>query len=268
MFTGCASLVSGLSSRMANDLADVILNSNDVHTVREGVPAYLLLIDSFLLSSPEDVNLLLAAARLNSSYSVFAGPVRRKLLNQKSFDYSKKAVCIMDAQLCDLQSVNFEEFQRTVSNMTVEQIDVSYSLGVAWAGWIQAHSSDWNAIGQLGRVKVLMEKIIDLDESWDSGGAHLYMGGLETLLPAAMGGHPEKGRAHFEQALAFAGGKYLMTQVIYAEQYARLVFDKELHDRLLHEVIVADPVVEGMTLTNRIAQARAVELLAESDEYF
>ena len=51
MFTGCASLVSGLSSRVANDLADVILNSNDVHTVREGVPASLLLIDSFLLST-------------------------------------------------------------------------------------------------------------------------------------------------------------------------------------------------------------------------
>ena len=190
------------------------------------------------------------------------------MLSQKSLDYAIRAVCIANSDLCDLQSADFEEFQITVSELTVEQIDAAYTLGVAWAGWIQVHSGDWNAIGQLGRVKALMEKIIELDESWDAGGAHLYMGGLETLLPAAMGGRPEKGKAHFEQALELSGGEYLMTQVIYAEQYARLIFDKELHDRLLQEVIDADPVVEGMTLTNRIAQARAAELLAESDEYF
>ncbi|MCH7635317.1 MAG: hypothetical protein IIA36_11595, partial [Proteobacteria bacterium] len=96
----------------------------------------------------------------------------------------------------------------------------------------------------------------------------LYMGVLETLLPAIAGGHPEKGRQHFEKALALSGGKYLMTKVIYAERYARLVFDKENHDRLLNEVVSANPVVEGMTLTNRLAQERAKELLASSDDYF
>jgi hypothetical protein len=83
-----------------------------------------------------------------------------------------------------------------------------------------------------------------------------------------MGGKPEKGRAHFERSLELSGGHYLMTKVIYAERYARLVFDKELHDRLLQEVIDADPVAAGMTLANTLAQRRAKELLAESDEYF
>ena len=83
MLSGCASLVSGISSRMANDLADAILNSSDIDTVREGVPAYLLLIDSFLRSSPEDVDLLLAAARLNGSYSIFAENERAKIAKSK-----------------------------------------------------------------------------------------------------------------------------------------------------------------------------------------
>jgi len=117
-------------------------------------------------------------------------------------------------------------------------------------------------------VKSLMEKIVELDEAWEGGGPHLYMGGLETLLPASLGGRPEKGKMHFERSLEISDGKYLMTRVIYAQQYARLAFDKELHDRLLREVIAADPVFDGMTLTNKMAQARAAELLAESDEYF
>ena len=36
----------------------------------------------------------------------------------------------------------------------------------------------------------------------------------------------------------------------------------------LMEVIAADPVVEGMTLTNTLAQEQARALLADSDDYF
>jgi hypothetical protein len=46
------------------------------------------------------------------------------------------------------------------------------------------------------------------------------------------------------------------------------VFDKELHDRLLTEVLEAEPRARGFTLTNTLAQEQAIDLLAESDEYF
>ncbi len=94
------------------------------------------------------------------------------------------------------------------------------------------------------------------------------MGGLETVIPASMGGRPEKGKAHFERAIEISDGKFLMAKVYYAERYAKLAFDKELHDKLLKEVLAAEPVVEGLTLMNTVAQQRARELLAESDDYF
>ncbi|MGI9322938.1 MAG: TRAP transporter TatT component family protein, partial [Pseudomonadales bacterium] len=84
---------------------------------------------------------------------------------------------------------------------------------------------------------------------------------------ASLGGRPEQGRAHFEKALAI-DGQYLMTKVVFAEQYARLVFDQALHDRLLTEVLAADAVAPGMTLTNKVAQARARALLETSPDYF
>jgi hypothetical protein len=267
-FAGCANLVSGLTSKMADDLAYTILNSDDLETVREGVPAYLLLIDSFLHSDPENENLLLAASSLNGSYSIFADEERAKLLTAKSFSYALKAACIASERLCNFRSLEFQKFRRITDDLRMDDLPVAYAVGVAWTGWIQANSGDWNAIAELAKVRYLMERIILLDEGWENGGPHLYMGGLETIFPAAMGGHPEKGREHFEKALVLSGGKYLMTKVVYAEQYARLVFDKEIHDRLLNEVVSADPVAEGMTLTNRIAQERARELLATSDDYF
>ena len=68
LLSGCASLVSGITSQMADDLAGSILNNEDIDTVREGVPAFLLLIDSFLRSSPDSEDLLLAASSLNGAF--------------------------------------------------------------------------------------------------------------------------------------------------------------------------------------------------------
>lgn len=265
---GCANLMSSVTSGIAEDLAATILNSNDVETVKEGIPAYLLMIDSFLRSSPDNPNLLLAASSLNGAFSMFTSSERAELLTEKSLNYALKAACIENKSLCGFQNLDYKTYQGVVDGLKLKDVPIAYSVGVAWAGWMQAHSSDWNAIAQLAKVKYLMSRVVELNETHDNGGPHLYMGGLETILPASMGGQPDKGRQHFKRSIELSGGKFLMTKLVYAEQYARLVFDKELHDRLLNEVLAADPNVEGMTLTNTVAQQRARELLAESDDYF
>jgi hypothetical protein len=41
-----------------------------------------------------------------------------------------------------------------------------------------------------------------------------------------------------------------------------------MHDRLLNEVMAADPYQDGFTLSNVLAQEEAAVLLAEADDYF
>ena len=265
---GCANLMSGITSQLADDLADSILNSEDIDTVREGVPAYLLLIDSFLRSSPDSEDLLLAASNLNGAFSALVVDENRiKRFSDKSMRYVEHAACVSKSPLCDARQQSYKDFEQIVSLLKINDVQIAYSLGVAWVGRLQANSDDWAVIAELSRAKRLMERVIELDENHENGGPHLYMGGMETLLPASMGGKPEEGRVHFEKAIEI-NDAYLMTKVIYAQQYARLMFDQELHNRLLNEVLLAEPVVEGMTLTNLIAQERAKDLLASSRDYF
>ena len=54
----------------------------------------------------------------------------------------------------------------------------------------------------------------------------------------------------------------------YARRYARMVFDQQLHDRLLMEVLEAPVSAPGLTLFNVLAQREAAELLKSSEEYF
>ena len=94
------------------------------------------------------------------------------------------------------------------------------------------------------------------------------MGILDSLLPAALGGKPAIAKQHFEKAIQLSDNRSLMAKVSYAEHYARLVFDRALHDKLLNEVLAAKPEQQGMTLTNTLAQKKAKQLLESGEDYF
>jgi len=91
---------------------------------------------------------------------------------------------------------------------------------------------------------------------------------INSLRPEAIGGKPAEGRKDFEKAIELSGGRNLYAKTLFAEFYARLVFDQELHDKLLNEVLAADPVAPGFTLMNVLAQERAKKLLESGKDYF
>ena len=100
------------------------------------------------------------------------------------------------------------------------------------------------------------------------GAPYTFLGVLNSLRPAALGGDPAQGRAYFERAIELSAGRDLMAKVLFAEHYARLNFDRALHDSLLTEVLEAEPEADGYTLGNLLAQQRAQELLANAGDYF
>jgi len=111
-------------------------------------------------------------------------------------------------------------------------------------------------------------QVVALEEEYEMGAAHLYLGVLSTLLPPTLGGKPEQGRAHFERALELSEGRNLMVHVLYAKHYARLVFDRGLHDELLQTVVGSESANPDFTLSNTLAKVQARELLAAADDYF
>ena len=267
---GCASLVSSATSNMADNISLAILNQDDPETVREGAPAYLLMIDGLVEGDPENGKLLLAGSRLYGSYaSAFVDDqARAQRLAGRSLAYARRALCLDAEVVCAQLDARLEPFRQSLEKTGRRDLEALYTYGVAWAGWIQHNSSDWNAIADLARVTALFEHCLVLDENHDGGGAHIYLGVLKSLLPPAVGGKPEIARAHFERAIEISAGNNLMVKVLMAKHYARLVFDKELHDSLLTSVQAASTEHEGYTLMNSLAQAQARQLLAESEDFF
>jgi len=267
---GCAYYVRSATGDLAGQLKTAILDNDDPETVEAGAPAYLLLIDSLAAGDPENVEILRVAATLYTAYGdVFVtDDTRRKKLTRKGLDYAFNAACLEREVFCGLRGLSFETFKEIILASEQEDIPSLYTLGAAWASWIRARKGDWDAVAELPRVALIMNHLVALDETWENGNIHLYLGLLDTLLPPAMGGRPEEGRRHFERAIELSGGVNLTAKVMYAQQYARMVFDQGLHDRLLREVLAASPDSPGYTLSNVLAQRTAEALLAGSAEYF
>ncbi len=270
LMSGCSAMLSKTTGRLADNLANAMLNHNDPETVRQGAPAYLLMVDSLIAGDPDNPQLLLTGATLYGSYAgAFAGDEKRaRVLSLTAKQYGWQALCRVAPDACDSWEQPYEEFERAVGSLEAKHVPALYGAAAAWATWIQANRSDWVAIADKARVQVMMERVLELDPQHEGGRAHLYLGVLDTLLPAALGGKPEEGREHFEGFIDMSGGRDLQGKVLLAREYARLVFDRDLHDRLCREVIESDPVQPGLTLSNTIAIAEAGLLLETADDYF
>ncbi len=266
--SGCASLAThGLTQGIANS----IQNQNDIAIVEAGMPAYLLMVDGMIIDTPHDATLLMAGARLYSAYAaVFAtDEAHARMHAGKAYRYAQRAVCLELSELCSDDAKDFERFTALVNRvMGREGVELLYTYATAWASWIQANSGEWHYLADLPRVETLLKRVTVLDDDYEHGMPHVYLGVINAQLPATLGGRPEVGRTHFERAIELSHGENLIAKVEYARTYARLLFEHELHDRLLKEVLVADPEVEGLTLSNVIAQKQARILLEESGEYF
>ena len=273
LLPGCGSIVQSATSGLASNLSDAILDQEDPALVRDGTPAYLLLLDSFVAGSPDNADLLGAASQLYAAYgAAFVTDERRaQLLTSKGLDYGRRALCAEERDACELEGLDFATYQAAIESVDERAADALFTYSVATLAYIRAHSSDFTALADLPKAEVALNHLLSFSNDGNPvprGDVYKYLGILNTLRPPALGGKPEQGREYFERALDLSEGRDLSVKVEYARGYARLVYERELHDRLLEEVLAADPNSPGLTLFNSLAQEQARELLASADDYF
>ncbi len=259
-----------ITERLADNLGDAILTQGDPEIAAASIPTFLVMMDSLVLDAPDNPTILSASAALNDAYaSAFVeDPIRAQQLTDKSLQHARLAICHEVDEICVYENSDLEQFQEALQEVSDDEIGLLYTYGTSWAGWIQTHRDDWNGLAQVPKVEAVMNRVVELDETYEWGRAHLYLGVINSQLPPTLGGKPEIGRIHFEKAIEISQGNDLIAKVEFARHYARLLFEQELHDQLLNEVITATPAIAKLNLSNALAKQQAEELLSTSKEYF
>ena len=267
----CAPIVSNITDNLARNLSDAVLNQEDPKIVRDGAPAYLLLLDSLVAGNPENPVILSSASDLYTSYSaIFVNDANRsKILSERALKYSKKALCISYEDSCNWDDYSFDDFNLSLDDFDMKYSDLLLTYSTSYLVYIRSHSNDWNAIARLPYIESALEYYVEKNpETENIDSVYTYLGILSTLLPPALGGDYEKGKRYFENAIEFSGDQNLSAKVEYALSYARPLYDRELHDKLLLEVISSNPVKKNYTLLNVIAKEQASSMLEDANEYF
>jgi len=266
---------SGCTSLIVNPLLDPLTLSlqkqTDLQLLQDGVPSLLLLLDGLIASDPDNERLLMTAAKAYGAYATVLyeeGQVERAVtVSSKAKEYGINLL----KQLPGLQNINnntLGEIDQSLGKISPGRVGSLFWGTYGWAIWIQYQEGAPAAMADLPIVEQIMLRVVELDESYYYGGAHIFLGAYYGSRPQMFGGNPEASRQHFERALVLNDRLFLLTHVAYAETYARTMFDRELYLELLTEVIEQPLADSNMASSNKVAKVKAEKLIVQIDDFF
>ncbi len=254
------------------DVAAAAAKQSDTTIVREGTPAYLMLVDGLIEAYPDNRELLLAGCKAYASYaSMFVADVRPKqgeALYRKARLYGFRALSYR-ADFGKAAAGNLDEFRSFLRQYKKEDVPALFWTASAWAGWISSDLGNVDAVGDLPVLEATLDRVIELDETYYYGGPHLLMGVYLAARSPVFGGGLAESKKEFDRAFSISGNKTLAGKVLFARYYAVGTKDRSLFEAALREVIAApgDEVPE-LTLSNELAKENARKLLDKTEEYF
>ncbi len=245
---------------------DNMQEQSDLELVCEGTPSYLLMIDSLIAGHPRDPEMLAIGAQ---AYSGYIGAMiecgqsasRVQAMADKAHRYGTG---LLRELLAIDTGDDFQSFSRKLQRADKGDAGELFWATFALAVWVQQQQGAPAAMAWLGKIELLLLQIIELDEDVEMGGAHFLLGGYYGSRPVMFGGDPKRSRHHFQRALEISSRRMLIYQTTYAETYARLTMNRQLHNALLREVLDFPLSSHPPNmLANQIAKRQARRLLGD-----
>ncbi len=290
-----ASLVAGTTScsikrlavnSVANSLTsgpDVFSSDDDPQLVRDAIPFGLKTMESLLEVVPRHRGLLLNLCRGFTQYG-FAF-VQSDADEVEPVDFAKAAALRDRARKLFLRARNYglrglELDHRgitrrlqlmpdsAVREVTARELPTLYWTAAAWGSAVNLGKDRAELLADLGTVRALMERGLELDEGYDGGAFHEAMIILEAL-PVAVGGSPERARQHFRRAVELSRGQRASPFVTLAQSVSVLTQNRSEFRELLGKALAVDPDHDpSQRLATLILQQRARHLLGREDDLF
>ncbi len=260
---------------------------SDLEFAREALPASLKTLETFLMNSPDNPDLLillsrgfasyafgiletdLEKAKLNGSQEEIDALNRRAVLHYlRSRDYGLRLLDYPELEKAALDG-NTKKLKETLSDVTEDDVPALFWATYSWASAINLAQDDPDMVASLGVIEVLMNRVLALNPGYMYSSPRLFMGVFFASRPAMFGGNPEKSKEYFEQALRAHGKQNLLISFAYARYYCPQVQDRKTFNARMAHVLDSDPVqYPNIRLQNEIARERARFWVTSADEVF
>lgn len=162
-----------------------------------------------------------------------------------------------------------ETLQSALKKLKKKHVPGLFWSAYAWGGAINLQQDNPMQLVNLSKVELMMRRVIELDESFFFGGAHLFYAAYYGSLPPLLGGNPEKVKEHLQRVDQINNDKFLLSKLFLARYYAYPLQDRSLYKSLLQQILEAPiDIFPEQRLANAVAKARAKYWLTKMDELF
>jgi tetratricopeptide (TPR) repeat protein len=254
-----------------DDMNIAVNRNTDVDMLHDAMPAFLVQMDGFLLSAPNDKRLL-QSAEANFGYAnCFVEDTDKKrasILYLKARSYALRAL-VGEAQSEKVLGKDLPEFKELLQGYGNGDVPALFWTANSWIAWVALNLDKPEAIMDIPKAQAMLERVIELDETFYYGSAHAALGALYAAQPRMMGDTSAKAKQHFDKAFEISGRKLLFVHVYYAKFYAYQIQDRDLFIKSLEEVLDAPPdILPDRAFANEVAKRKARILLDNVDMYF
>ena len=272
--SGCALLSPvGMMKDYFVKLKLSIAQQEDPELVRQGLPTLILLIDAAVAEDPDNPDLLRTASNIYATYAqAFVmssdNKERAAVLYGRAKKYAMRLLRQYDF-FNETVDGSFDEYEKAILKFKKSDVPNIYTAASAWLGWIMSNSDSMEAMSELPKALALMKRVLDLDDTYADGGAHLVFGVYYAVQPPGVGRDLKRSKEHFESAMKLAGDRNMMPYVAYAEFYAPAAEDVKLFDKTLEKVLDSTENKDKQyALINAVARERAKALLDRREDLF
>lgn len=262
----------------------VFSSDDDPELVAAAVPFSLKLMESLLAESPEHRGLLTAAASGFTQYSyAFVQQesdqirstdlarsrelqARAKRLYLRARDYGLRG---LETSHRDFRKELETDPQKAVAGLRRKDVPLIYWTAAAWVAAIAMDKTDSYLISDLPKVDALLQRALELDETFDRGALPSLMITYETVRQGAEGDPYDRARRRYDRAVELSQGLLAGPHVSLAEAVCIPTENREEFLRLLDTALAVDvDALPEARLANLIVQDRARWLKQNVDDYF
>ena len=282
-------LLTGCSIRRfaVNKIGDALASGgstyssdDDLQLIGEALPFSLKLIEGLLADSPKHKGLLITACEGFTTYAYVyvqhkAGVVaeqdlvrarqmrtRARRLYLRARVYGRRR---LEASYKGIAERLEKDPRAALSVIKKKDVPALYWNAAALGLGISVSKNDAEMLAHLPQVDALLERSLELDESWNEGALHVFQVTLASAKPGQL--DYKKIKKHFDRALELSRGKQAGLYVSYAETVSISKQDRPEFVSLLKKALAIDPdQYKEIRLANLVAQRRARWLLKRVDD--
>jgi predicted anti-sigma-YlaC factor YlaD len=150
-----------------------------------------------------------------------------------------------------------------------DDVPLLFWSAASWLGAFSTDTFDMELLLNLSKPIAILNRALELDETWSDGMIHDTLISIYGSLPQAMGGSQEKARYHFQKAVEYSGGLSPSPYVALASTVSVANQDVEEFRHLLGHAAAIDPDENpDNRLQILLSQEKARWLLEHVEDYF